>query len=141
MTQVVCHLLFAPTLMVAFATLIKGYAQTGDGFAAGIIASLAFAMQFVAFGERTVRRRLHTRFAPPVAMVGLGLALAVTFVPVLLGRPILTHAPLPGTPVIHLGTLELLTAVVFDVGVFLLVAGFSVTALTLLARAEARSEP
>jgi hypothetical protein len=53
----------------------------------------------------------------------------------------LTHAPLPGTPVIHLGTLELLTAVVFDVGVFLLVAGFSVTALTLLARAEARSEP
>jgi hypothetical protein len=35
----------------------------------------------------------------------------------------------------------LITAFVFDIGVFLLVLGFSVTALTLVARAESREVP
>ncbi len=138
MTRYVVRLLFAPTLMVAFATLVKGYAGAGDGFAAGIIAGLAFLMQFVAFGERQVRRQLHTRYAPGVAAFGLGLALAVTFVPVLRGQPVLTSSPGPGEPVFHLGSIEFLTAFVFDIGVFLLVTGFTVTSLSLLARAESR---
>lgn len=141
MTAFVCRLLFAPTLMVALATLVKGYVEAGDGFAAGIIAALAFLMQFVAFGERHVRRELHTRYAPAVAILGLALALAVTFIPVILGRPILTHWPPPDVPVIHLGRVELITAFAFDIGVFLLVVGFSVTALSLVARAEARDAP
>jgi multisubunit Na+/H+ antiporter MnhB subunit len=138
MTRHVTRFLFAPTLMVAFATLVKGYLGTGDGFAAGVIAGLAFLMQFVAFGEREVRRALHTQWAPAVAFAGLTLALAVTFVPVLRGQPILTQWPEPGAPVLHFGTVEVLTAFLFDVGVFLLVAGFTVTSLTLLARAEIR---
>jgi multisubunit Na+/H+ antiporter MnhB subunit len=138
MIQHISRLLFAPTLMVAFAILIKGYVGTGDGFAGGVVAALAFVMQFVAFGERRVRHELHTAYAPVIAVVGLAIGLAVTFVPVLRGEPPLTHFPPPGAPVIHFGTLELLTAVLFDVGVFLLVVGFSVTALSLLARAEAR---
>ena len=138
MTQYVCRLLFAPTLMVSFAILVKGYVGAGDGFAAGIVAALAFLMQFVAFGERYVRRELRTRYAPVVAVLGLALALLVTFAPVLRGQPILTHWPPPDAPVVHLGTLELLTAVLFDVGVFLLVVGFCVTSLSLVARAENR---
>ena len=141
MTELVCRLLFAPTLMVAFATLVKGYAEAGDGFAAGVIAGLAFLMQFVAFGERHVRRELHTRLAPGVAVLGLALALIVTFPPVLRGLPVLTHWPPPDAPVIHLGRVELITAFVFDIGVFLLVLGFTVPALTLVARAEAREAP
>jgi multisubunit Na+/H+ antiporter MnhB subunit len=136
MTQFVCRLLFAPTLMVAFATLVKGYAETGDGFAAGIIAALAFVMQFVAFGEHEVRRVLHTRFAPAIAVLGLALALAVTFVPVLRENPVLTHSPPPDAPVIHFGSVELISAFAFDIGVFLLVVGFSVTSLSLVARAQ-----
>jgi len=138
MTRYVSRLLFAPTLMVAFATLVKGYFGAGDGFAAGIIAAMAFLMQFVAVGEREVRRPLHTRFAPAVGVSGLALALAVTFLPVLRGLPPMTHWPPPGAPVIHFGSIELLTAFLFDVGVFLLVLGFSVTALSLVARAELR---
>jgi multisubunit Na+/H+ antiporter MnhB subunit len=141
MTQRISRLLFAPTLMVAFAVLIKGYVGAGDGFAAGIIAGLAFLMQFVAFGERNVRRSLHTRYAPVVAMTGLALALACTFLPVLRGLPLLTHWPPPDAEVLHFGTLEILTAVVFDVGVFLLVVGFTVTALALVSRAESREQP
>jgi multisubunit Na+/H+ antiporter MnhB subunit len=138
MTQRITRLLFAPTLMVAFAVLINGYVGGGDGFAAGIIAGMAFLMQFVAFGERNVRRTLYTRYAPLVAMCGLALALACTFLPVLRGLPVLTHWPPPDAEVLHYGSLEILTAVAFDVGVFLLVVGFTVTALALVARAETR---
>ena len=141
MTEVICRLLFAPTLMVAFATLVKGYSEAGDGFAAGIIAGLAFLMQYVAFGERHVRRTLHTRYAPLAAVLGLALALCVTFLPLLRGLPVLTQWPPPDAPVVHLGRVELITAFIFDIGVFLLVLGFSVTALTLVARAESRDAP
>ena len=140
MTRRVCRLLFVPTLMVACATLVKGYADTGDGFAAGVIAALAFLMQFVAFGERLVRKALYTRYAPVVAQAGLALALVVTFVPVLRGDPPLTHLPPPEAPVVHFGSLELLTAFAFDVGVFMLVVGFSVSSLSLLARALHRDQ-
>ena len=140
MTQRISRLLFAPTLMVAFAVLIKGYIGAGDGFAAGIIAGMAFVMQFVAFGERNVRRNLHTRYAPVVAMCGLALALACTFLPVLRGLPLLTHWPPPDAKVLHFGTVEVLTAVAFDVGVFLLVVGFTITALALVSRAESREQ-
>jgi len=141
MTRYVSRLLFAPTLMVAFATLVKGYAETGDGFAAGIIAALAFLMQFVAFGERRTRHELHTRYAPAVALVGIAIAIAVTFIPVLFAREVLTHAPPPDAPIVHLGTMELITAFAFDVGVFLLVAGFSVSSFSLVAREEIRATP
>lgn len=140
MTQRISRLLFAPTLMVAFAVLIKGYVGAGDGFAGGIIAGMAFAMQFVAFGERNVRRSLHTRYAPLVGMCGLALALACTFLPVLRGLPLLTHWPPPDAEVLHFGSVEILTAVAFDVGVFLLVLGFTVTALALVSRAESREQ-
>ncbi len=136
LTRTIARLLFLPALIVAAATLVKGYAETGDGFTAGVIAALAVLLQVVAFGQAEVERRLPLRFAPTVAVAGLVLALAVTFVPVLFGRPILTHAPGPGDPVVHLGSLELLTAVAFDVGVFLLVFGFAVAALSLVARAR-----
>lgn len=141
MTQRITRLLFAPTLMVAFAVLVKGYVGGGDGFAAGIIAGLAFLMQFVAFGERNVRRSLHTRYAPVVGMCGLALALACTFLPTLRGLPLLTHWPPADEKVMHFGSLEILTAFVFDVGVFLLVFGFTVTGLALVARAESREQP
>jgi multisubunit Na+/H+ antiporter MnhB subunit len=141
MTQMVARLLFMPALMVAVATLVKGYAETGDGFTAGVIAALAVLLQVVAFGVEEVARRLPLRAAPAVAFAGVTLGLIVAFVPVLLGRPILTHAPPPGAAVIHLGTLELITAVAFDVGVFLLVVGFTVSTIGLIARLQPRETP
>ena len=142
MTQRITRLLFAPTLMVAFAVLVKGYVGGGGWLCCrNIIAGLAFLMQFVAFGERNVRRSLHTRYAPVVAMSGLALALACTFLPVLAGLPLLTIGLRADVQVLHFGSLEILTAFVFDVGVFLLVLGFTVTGLALVARAETREQP
>jgi multisubunit Na+/H+ antiporter MnhB subunit len=73
------------------------------------------------------------RIAPWLAMAGLLLSLLVAFVPILLGKPIMTHFPPPGGGVIQLGTVELLTAVLFDVGVFLLVLGFSAGTIVAIA--------
>jgi len=62
------------------------------------------------------------------------LALAVGFLPVAAGDPPFTHWPAPGAHVVKIGTLELISAVVFDVGVFLLVCGVLVTLVHQLAR-------
>jgi len=76
--------------------------------------------------------------AAPTAVAGLMLALVVTFAPVLRGEAPLTHVPGPGEGVVQLGTLELVTAVAFDVGVFLLVLGAVVGVVRTIALAGDR---
>ena len=87
-------------------------------------------LQFLAFGRAAVERTLPMRRYAQLAVVGLLVALAVVLVPVLAGGAPLQHAPAPGGQVVHLGTLELISAVAFDVGVFLLVLGVSVASST-----------
>jgi hypothetical protein len=57
------------------------------------------------------------------------ISLAVGFGPVLAGDPPFTHVPGPGEEVVHIGTLELISAVAFDAGLFVLVT--SVLALLI----------
>lgn len=141
LTQTVARLLFLPAMMVALATLIKGYADTGDGFTAGVIAALAVLIQVVAFGVREMEQRLPLRAAPGVAMAGLLLALTVAFVPTLFGRPIMTHSPAPGGEVLYFGTLEIISAVAFDIGVFMIVVGFAISTIGLIAHIHPRDTP
>lgn len=140
MTRTVARLLFAPTLVVAAAVLVKGYAQTGDGFSAGVIAALAYIMQMLAFPEETIARPMVRR-ANSLALTGLAIALAVTFAPVLVGNPVMTHWPAPGTQPIQLGRLEIISAFAFDVGVFLLVFGFAVGVIDLIGHGISRVTP
>jgi multicomponent Na+:H+ antiporter subunit B len=49
------------------------------------------------------------------------------------GAPPFTHLPAPGEPPVKIGTLELVTAVAFDLGLFLLVTGVLVTLVHQLA--------
>ena len=132
LTRMVARLLLGPVLVVAVAVLIKGYADVGDGFAAGVIAALGVLLQYLAFGRAAVERALPVRRAAQLAIGGLLVALAVVFVPVLAGGAPLQHAPAPGGKVVHLGSLELLTAVAFDVGVFALVLGLAVAFIQLI---------
>jgi multisubunit Na+/H+ antiporter MnhB subunit len=138
LTETIARTLLTPSLMIALALLVKGYSDVGDGFTAGVVAALGVLLQYTAFGRRRVAESLPVRFAPAVALSGLMLAGIVSFLPVLWGEPPLTHYPQPGEDVIHIGTLELLTAVVFDIGVFLLVLGVSVGIVDALADAAER---
>ena len=135
LTRTVARLLLLPTLVLAAATLVKGYSATGDGFSAGVIAATGILLQYLAFGRRAVRRVVPAVLAPAAVSTGLLLALLVAFVPTLFGRAVLTHAPAPNDAVISLGTLEVHTAVLFDVAVFCLVFGFVVGVLDRVGRA------
>ncbi len=140
LTQTLARLLLAPILVVAVAVLIKGYADVGDGFAAGVIAALGILLQYLAFGREAAHRMLPIRLVPALAFVGLFAALCVAFWPVLRGDAVLTHLPPPGEHVRELGTLELITAMIFDLAVFMLVVGAVVGIIDAIARAAGESE-
>lgn len=137
LTRTVARVLLLPILLTAAAILVKGYAEPGDGFSAGVIAALGILLQFLAFGREAAQELPFVRHAPSVAFVGLLVSLGVAAAPLFMGDAVLTHYPEAGTEPIYLGTLELITAVAFDVGVFLLVFGFAVGTVSIFARAIA----
>ena len=122
--ETVAPRLLGPAVMVAAAIIVKGYSDVGDGFSAGVIVGLAIALRYVTLGADRAERSLPVlRYAETAAAAGLLLALAVGFFPILRGDPPFTHLPAPGADVVQLGTLELVTAIAFDVGLFVLVTG------------------
>ncbi|WP_214370044.1 MnhB domain-containing protein [Pseudonocardia sp. H11422] len=134
---VVARLLLGPSLLVAAGLIVKGYAEVGDGFAAGVVVALAIALFYIALGAAAAETALPVlRHAPKVALGGLLLALASGFFPLALGEPPLRHRPAPGENVVTVGTLELATPLILDVGVFLLVVGVLTVLLHQLARPE-----
>jgi multisubunit Na+/H+ antiporter MnhB subunit len=140
--RAIARVLPAPALIVAAALIVKGYTDVGDGFSAGVIVALAVALQYIALGPRATEDALPVlRHAPMIAMSGLLLALAVGFLPLVRGRPVFTHVPPPGAHPVRIGTLELVTAVAFDVGVFLLVVGVLVILLHQFARLDRGPAP
>ncbi len=140
LTRSVARIILIPCFLIALATMLKGYTDTGDGFSAGVIAALAIGIQGVAFGVDDFERLPLVRYAAAGAFVGLLLALTLAFLPIFFGEPLMTHYPPKGGHVIHFGTLEFITPVLFDVSVFLVVFGFGVSALSAIARAYQRAE-
>jgi multicomponent Na+:H+ antiporter subunit A len=139
-TRTVARLLYLPTLLVATAILVKGFVQTGDGFSAGVVAALGVLLRYLAYGHEEAGRLLPVRYATAIAFAGLLVALGVAAAPLFLGDAPLTHYPPSGSEPIHLGTLELMTAVLFDAGIFLLVFGFAVGVVSFFARVIAAEE-
>jgi multicomponent Na+:H+ antiporter subunit A len=109
------RLLMPLLLLFSVFLLVRGHNEPGGGFVAGLVAAAAFALYAIAFGVRRARQALVVK---PLDLLGVGLLLAVLGgVPaVLRGKPFLSalwaSGPVPlGTPAL------------FDVGVFLVVAG------------------
>ena len=133
--KVVAPRLFPVAIILAFALIVKGYTDVGEGFGAGVIVGLAVGLRYVVLGpERADESMPFVRRVNALAALGLLIALACGFVGVPLGEPPFTHHPLPGEPVLKVGTLELTTAVGFDIGLFLLVVGVVVLLIRELSR-------
>jgi multisubunit Na+/H+ antiporter MnhB subunit len=142
MSRFAARVLFLPVWMVALGILVKGYFDTGDGFGAGVVASLGVLMQYTAFGPQAMRDVWIVRHVRRLAASGLVTALMVVFGPVLAGDPLMTHWPPAEEHARHVGSLELTTAFLFDIGVFLLVLGFCIGVIDLLAQqGPARRQP
>jgi multisubunit Na+/H+ antiporter MnhB subunit len=140
--NVVAPRLLPIALMVAAALIAKGYTDVGEGFGAGVIVGLAVGLRYVVLGpERADRSLPIARRAVVIVDVGLLIALGCGFIGLLFGEPPFTHHPLPGEPVIKVGTLELTTALGFDIGLFLLVVGIVVLLIRELSRLVAEDVP
>jgi multicomponent K+:H+ antiporter subunit A len=129
---VLMRAMFAPIAVFAIFVLLRGHNLPGGGFAAGIALAVAFILQYMAGGTRWVEDRIRLR---PVALMGTGLAVcAATGAGAWwFAHPFLTsHVAHVDLPIV--GELELPTAFLFDIGVFLLVIG--ATALFLIALAH-----
>lgn len=117
-------------LLLSLFLLWRGHNEPGGGFIGGLVAASAAALQGIAFGPAAARRML---VLPPVAVAGLGLALAVaSAIPsALFGLPpmeaLWAKIDLGDGVYIPLGT-----PLMFDVGVFLVVAGGVVALIAAL---------
>ncbi|MEJ2290225.1 MAG: MnhB domain-containing protein [Deinococcales bacterium] len=114
-------------LAVGFHFFLRGHNAPGGGFIAGLIVAAAALL------ARMARRRGLLRIRSDVLMpLGLLVALATGVAPMLAGRPFLTSAH--GTLRLHgIGVFEWSSAMLFDLGVFLVVVGATVTIIDLLA--------
>lgn len=134
LTEAVARLIFAPTIALAVAFLVRAHEGPGDGFSAAIVAVVAFLLSDIGMG------RGHPRFplrpgqavagAVGLALGGLVMMLVVAIAPILAGRPLLTRLPQAGAPT--LGTLRIDTSLAFDAGIALLVTGMALVAIRLL---------
>ena len=111
-------------LLLVFSVYVmwRGHNAPGGGFVGGLIAASAFALSSIALGVEEARRSLAV---PPVALIALGLLLAMGsgFVGLARGEPFLAPA--------RAGILS--TVQLFDIGVYLVVAGMTVLVLFTLA--------
>ncbi len=123
----VARVILPPMLLVAAWLLLRGHNQPGGGFIAGLLTAAAFVLQYVATDRRSAAHALPFR---PSLLIPLGLALATAtgLGAQLKGYPFLTSA-VGHAAVVVLGELHLSTAVLFDLGVYLVVTGVTITIL------------
>jgi len=133
----IMRLLFPVIGTLAVYLFMRGHDLPGGGFVAGLTMSIAFILQYMAGGTRWVEARLTIL---PVRWIGVGLLVAggtglgASF----LGFPFLTsHFSYADLPVV--GRTPLASAVLFDLGVFMLVIGATVLILIALAHQSIRS--
>lgn len=138
----VAKLVLVMSWAVAFAFLVKAHAEAGDGFSAGLVAGTGLVIHYLVLGRVETERIFVVRNAMTIAGAGLLLVLVPLVSPVVLGMPLLTHYPPGDQPPFALGTLELHTRLLIDLGVFALVFGFVVSVIRLMAPSgEPEDEP
>lgn len=112
--------------------LLRGHNYPGGGFIGGLGTGMSFILLGLVRGWNKLQDDLPI---PPLRVAALGVFLAILSgcLPVLAGKPFLTHhmfhlnVPLLGET--HVGT-----ALLFDIGVFLLVSCITVKLVIVLAR-------
>ncbi|MFD1942580.1 monovalent cation/H+ antiporter subunit A [Paradevosia shaoguanensis] len=134
---VIMNWMFPVITVLAVYLLLRGHDAPGGGFVAGITMSIAFILQYMAGGTRWVEARLRVL---PIRWIGSGLLVAAltgagSF---LFGYPFLSsffqYAEVP-----LIGKVPMASALLFDLGVFMLVIGATVLILIALAHQSIRA--
>lgn len=130
--QMLMRPLLPLALAVAAYLFLRGHNLPGGGFVAGLVTAVALILQYLAAGIDFARPRLPQR-TPELLALGLALAAGTGAASWLFGRPFLTGAHgHVGLPLV--GEVEIASALLFDLGVYLVVVATVLMALAGLGR-------
>ena len=137
--EVVTRLMFHATILLSVYLLLAGHNSPGGGFAAGLLAGLAFLLRYLAGGRYELEAAIPYSAG---ALMGWGLAVAcfTGIFPLIVGgqtfQSFVVDLDLP-----LFGEHHLVSSVLFDVGVYLVVIGLIVDVLRSLgSEIDVRSE-
>jgi multicomponent K+:H+ antiporter subunit A len=119
------------SLAVAVYIFLRGHNLPGGGFIAGLVAAIALMLQYVASGMDFAAKRLRVNYVRLLG-VGLGIATLTGMASFVFGYPFLTSTHGYVTPPL-IDKFELASAMAFDLGVFLVVVGTVLLAMTEIA--------
>ncbi|KPQ21630.1 MULTISPECIES: Na+/H+ antiporter subunit B [unclassified Halomonas] len=134
--SVAARLLLPLQLLFSLFLLLRGHDEPGGGFIAGLVASGAFALYLFAFGPRAMHAMLKVS---PRDLIGMGLLLGVlsTLPAWWVGDPFFTSQWWT-IPIIDF---KASTPLIFDIGVYLVVLGSVLTAITALTKTDHEDKP
>jgi multicomponent K+:H+ antiporter subunit A len=136
--EVISQSLLPLALLVSFYIFLRGHNLPGGGFIAGLITAVAFILQYIAHGSNWIAARLTINYRKIIAS-GITIALLTGLGSWVFSRPFMTtwfdyfDVPL-------IGEIELASALVFDLGVYITVVGSTLIILASLGRLTA-NEP
>lgn len=125
--QTIARIILPPALLYAAYLLFRGHHLPGGGFVAGLMTAAAIILQYVANDRRSVEQIAPVR---PEDLIALGLALAAAtgLGAMVFSYPFLTSA-FTHFEVPILGDFELPSALFFDLGVYFVVTGITLSIL------------
>ncbi|RKR06614.1 multisubunit potassium/proton antiporter PhaA subunit /multisubunit potassium/proton antiporter PhaB subunit [Kushneria sinocarnis] len=137
--SVVSQALLPFALMVSIYIFLRGHNAPGGGFIAGLVTGVALILLYMARGVEWTQRRLPFQYQP-IAVTGVAIALFTGLGSWLFEHPFLTsafghfHIPV-------IGDIELATAMLFDLGVYLAVVGATLMILANLGKVTTPHRP
>ncbi|HAV12226.1 MAG TPA: Na(+)/H(+) antiporter subunit B [Opitutae bacterium] len=134
------RILFPALIILSLIVLYRGHNLPGGGFIGGLMAATAYILVGLGSTMQAAKAKLRV---DPVTLLAVGLAIAIiSGLPGMLGGdPFLTGEWLPTFYLPLLGAVHLGTPLIFDVGVYLVVIGFTLhTTFFLSELAESDTE-
>ncbi len=122
--QTGARILLPLCVAISLIALYRGHNEPGGGFIGGLIFAAGYILYGMAYDGRSARKKLR---AAPSVYIGTGLLLAIIsgLLGPMSGQPFMTALWLPDFSLPMLGKVHLGTPLLFDVGVFLTVIGFT----------------
>ncbi len=126
--------LFRLILLVSVFLMVRGHNAPGGGFIGGLVAGAAYTLRYLVgmSGEAELCGRVRPR-----VLLGVGAltSLITALIPLFSGDALLDAAYVSGNlPII--GEYKVVSAAVFDLGVYLIVVGFVLTVLVELGQGD-----
>lgn len=118
-------------LLFSIFLMLRGHNEPGGGFVGGLVAAAAFALYAIAYDVPTARRVLGI---DPRTLMGLGLSVALGsgLISLAAGQPFMTGLwSTYAVPILG----KIGTPLMFDIGVYLVVIGVTLTIIFALAEA------